>query len=330
MIDETTLTSRITQQYAGRSLIDFLSGRFRYRGREEWAALIAAGKVVVNGSASDADRPLAKGDLVAYTILLEEPPVDGNIAILHDEESFLVADKPGNLPAHADGRFIKNTFIWMIRERYAAQGFAGKLNLVHRLDRETSGVMLVSKIESAHRGLMRQFGAGTVEKEYRAIVRGVVAADAFEVGGYIVPDRASGISIKKRVVDDEEPGAKRAVTRFEVIERLERFTLLRCVPLTGRTNQIRVHLAHAGYPIAGDKLYGRTDEEFLAYVHAVKAGEYDPRPWLEAPRHLLHAARLSFDHPVTRERLCFEAPVPEDMRRFIFEAGSSASSAARP
>ena len=171
----------------------------------------------------------------------------------------------------------------------------------------------------------------TLEDCKRAVeLVGVVAADAFEVGGYIVPDRASGISIKKRVVDDEEPGAKRAVTRFEVIERLERFTLLRCVPLTGRTNQIRVHLAHAGYPIAGDKLYGRTDEEFLAYVHAVKAGEYDPRPWLEAPRHLLHAARLSFDHPVTRERLCFEAPVPEDMRRFIFEAGSSASCATRP
>ena len=312
-----TLSSRVGYPHAGRTLIDFLCGRFRYHCREEWEHAVREGAVRVNGERSTPCRVLKKDDVVSYQTTLHEPPVDDAIRIIHEEETFLIADKPGNLPSHADGNFITHTFIFIIKRMMAHAGYRGPLKLAHRLDRETSGLMLVVKNLDAHRRLMRQFSEGVVEKEYLAIVRGLVTQDGFRVHGGIIRDPASRISVRRIVVPEGTPGSKPAATRFRVIERLKGFTLLRCVPETGRTNQIRAHLAHAGCPIAGDKLYGRSDEEFLAFVSRVRAGDFSPLPWLEAPRHLLHASRLSFNHPVSGGRVVFESPLPEDMRSFI-------------
>lgn len=317
MPEKTTLSSRITSNNAGQRLIDFLCSRFKYHGRDRWAEIIQEGSVTVNSAGSFPEYTLKKNDVVSYTVELREPPVDTGIAILHEEESFLVAGKPGNLPSHADGNFIKNTFIYILRRRMSAAGHRGPVKLVHRLDRETSGIMVVGKTDVAHRILVKQFEEGTVEKEYHAVVRGAVAEDIFEVGGAIGPDGGSAVSIRKKVVPEGTPGSRTAFTRFEVIERYAGATLLRCLPATGRTNQIRVHLAHAGYPLAGDKLYGRSDDQFLEFVRRARQGLFNPLPWMEAPRHLLHAGRLSFSHPVTGERVSFECPMPDDMKLFI-------------
>lgn len=158
---------------------------------------------------------------------------------------------------------------------------------------------------------------GTVEKEYIAVARGVINDDFFEVKGFLTPDRDSCISIRKRVVFDEGPDTKYSATAFAVMERFASATMVRCRPVTGRTNQIRVHLTHAGHPLVGDKLYGRTDAEFLSFVKNVKAGCYDLLPWQETSRHLLHASRLTINHPISGEPVVFDAPVPEDMRSFI-------------
>lgn len=317
MPEETILTSRITQNHAGQRLIDYLCSRFRYHGREEWIAIIGQGKASVNGKPSSPDCVLKKNDTVSYAVVLREPPVDRGIEILHEEGSFLVAGKPGNLPSHADGNFIKNTFIYILRERMKAAGYDGPVKLVHRLDRETSGLLVVGKTDDAHRDLVRQFEEGTVGKEYMAVARGVIAEDSFEVSGAIAPDAESAISIRKKVVPEKTPGSRAASTRFKVIERFAGATLVRCIPATGRTNQIRVHLAHAGHPLVGDKLYGRTDEQFLEFVRNARAGNYGPLPWMDARRHLLHASKLSFDHPVTGLRVMFECPVPDDMWVYI-------------
>jgi len=317
MPELTTLSSRIHATHAGTPLIYFLCGRFRYHDRAAWEAIIREGSVTVNDAPSAPGYLLRKGDIVSYTVELREPPVDRNITILHEEESFLAAAKPGNLPSHADGNFIKNTFIYILRERMKAAGFGGPVKLVHRLDRETSGIIVVAKTDEAHRALTRQFEQGTVDKEYLAVARGVIAEDSFEVGGGIAPDPASAVSIRQRVVPEGTPGARAASTRFEVIERLADATLVRCLPATGRTNQIRIHLAHAGHPLAGDKLYGRTDDQFLEFVRSARTGNYDPLPWMEAPRHLLHASRLALAHPVTGERITFESPMPGDMAAYI-------------
>ena len=317
MTEATTLTSRISANSAGMPLIDFLCGRFRYHTRPEWEIIIREGNIRVNGAAVRSDRILAKNDTVSYTVVLREPPVDGDIRIVHEEETFLAAAKPGNLPSHADGNFIKNTFIYMIRARMSDLGHRGLVKLVHRLDRETSGLILVALEDEAHRAMVRQFERGSVEKEYLAVALGSIREKEFEVGGAIAPDPDSAISIRNRVVPEGTPGSRPARTRFTVIETLHDAALVRCVPATGRTNQIRIHLAHAGHPIAGDKLYGKSDDEFLEFVRNARGGNFAPLPWMEAPRHMLHASRLAFDHPVTGLRVSFECSAPEDMRDFI-------------
>lgn len=320
MSEETTLSSRISPGNAGMRLIEFLSSRFKYHTREEWIEIILRGSVTVNGAASVPDYILKKNDTVSYTVVLREPPVDPDIRIIHEDDSFLVAHKSGNLPSHADGNFIKNTFIYILRGTMAARGYRGPVKLVHRLDRETSGIMVVGKTDDSHRNLVRQFEEGTVEKEYLAVSRGVIAENIFEVNGAIIPDDNSAVSIRKKVVTESTPGSRRASTRFEVIERLRDATLLRCLPTTGRTNQIRVHLSHAGHPLVGDKLYGRTDGQFLEFVHRARGGNFDPLPWMDAPRHLLHASKLSFNHPATGQRVVFESPIPDDMQEYIKSA----------
>jgi RluA family pseudouridine synthase len=317
MTEETTFSYRISARFTDRSLIDFLAERFKYRPPAEWVRLIGLGKVTVNGETIEADRLLKKDDIVSYCDVLREPPVDRNIEVLHEEETFLVAHKPGNLPSHSVGRYIRSTFIFLLRKRMADSGFQGTLHLAHRLDRETSGVIVVAKTASAHRSLLRQFETGAVKKEYIAVVRGVINHDSFEVKGFLVPDQDSCISIRKKVVLDDMAGSKYSETAFAVVKRLASSTVVRCRPITGRTNQIRVHLEHAGYPLVGDKLYGRTDDEFLAFARNVRAGDYNPLPWLESPRHLLHASRLVIHHPISGEPIAFDAPLPEDMRSFI-------------
>ncbi len=317
MTEETTFSYRISARYADRSLIDFLSQRFKYRPPAEWVRMIGLGKVTVNGQTITADHLLKKDDIVSYVDVLREPPVDTNIQLLHEEESFLVANKPGNLPSHSGGRYIRNTFIFLLRQRMVEGGFQGTIHLAHRLDRETSGIIVAAKTAIAHRSLLQQFETGTVKKEYIAVTRGIINHDSFEVKGFLAPDRDSCISIRKKVVFDGAAGAKYADTAFDVMERLSSATVVRCRPITGRTNQIRVHLEHAGHPLVGDKLYGRTDDEFLAFARNVRAGDYHPLPWQETPRHLLHASRLVINHPISGEVLAFDAPVPADMESFI-------------
>lgn len=303
---------------AGNILIDYLSQRFRYQTKDAWLDLIRSGKVTVNGNQASPALPLKKGDRVAYSVVLREPPIDPNIQILHEEESFLVASKPGQLPSHADGNFIKNTLIYLLTQMLRDKGWKGDVRLVHRLDRETSGLMVVAKNRAAHLKLVRQFEQGSVEKEYRAVSKGRMEEKTFEVTGAIGRDPESQISVRQKVVPAGTPFSKPALTLFEKLADLKDATLLKCIPKTGRTNQIRVHLDSIGHPIVGDKLYGRTDGEFLEFIKHVKAGG-DPAfvGHAETPRHLLHASKLSFAHPETGELLSFEAEIPEDMKKFV-------------
>ena len=318
MSEETQLKSKIAIQQAGKTLSDFLSSRFRYQTREVWEDLIEKGKVTLNGNRAAPQQLLQKGDWVVYSVVLNEPDVDKNIRFLHEEESFLVAFKPGRLPSHADGNFIKNTFIYLVNETLKNKGFKGEAHLAHRLDRETSGLMVVAKTKESLRKLTDQFEKGTVEKEYLAIVRGHVEKEAFNVQGAIGKDPVSQISIRHKLVPDGTPYSKPSLTYFEKLEGLKDSALLKCLPKTGRTNQIRVHLDSIGHPLVGDKLYGRTDEEFLEFIRHVKAGgapSFEGR--LGANRHLLHASKLTFLHPVTEKKISFESERPEDFTSYI-------------
>ncbi len=318
MTDETTLKSKVPASHSGELLLDYLSGRFRYRTVEDWRGSIESGKVTVNGKKTVPDWILQSGDWVAYCVVLREPPVDKNIPILHEEETFLVVDKPGQLPSHADGNFIKNTLIFLMRERLKATGRKDNVHLVHRLDRETSGLMVLATEKASHLNLVRQFENGQVEKEYLAVAKGQVGKDSFRVEGAIARDPKSLISIRYKVVPEGDPHSKTSATLFEKIRVYKTATLLRCIPKSGRTNQIRIHLDSIGHTLVGDKLYGRTDEEYLAFIRHVKAGG-DPafKGFAETPRHLLHASKLGFRHPLSGEKLSFESPIPPDMKEYL-------------
>ena len=316
--DETVLRSRVPPTAAGHTLVGWLATRFRYLDERGWREQITAGRVQRNGRGARPDEQLATGDVVAYRPVHEEPRADLAIEVLADEPDFAVVFKPAHLVAHADGAFVKNTFFRVLERRYRDRGQPVRLALAHRLDRETSGLLVVAKTTAGGRSLQQQFEAGTVAKEYRAIVHGVVGADAFVADGAIGRDPDSAISIRRAVLPATAPGARPASTTFRVDERFAAHTLLTAVPHTGRTHQIRVHLTHAGHPLVGDKLYGRSDAEYLDYVRFVKQGgdpAWDGR--LPAGRQLLHAATLAFDDPRTGARLRFEAPLPADMQAFL-------------
>jgi RluA family pseudouridine synthase len=289
----------------GWTVADFLAHRFRYHPPEIWAERLAAGAVRVRGEPADASTVVRKGDTVEYTIYHAEPPVDFSYSVLHEDEVLLAVAKSGNLPVHAGGKFIRNTLIARLREERGEE-----LRLVHRLDRETSGVVLLARTREAARALEEQLRERRVEKVYRAVLRGSLAA-ALRVDGPIAR-REPAEPPYFRVVAE---GGKPAATAFEPLATGtspagEPVTLVAARPEGGRTNQIRVHAAHAGHPVLGDKIYGVPPELARRFV---AEGEFpELLAAAGAHRHLLHCAALTFRHPSSGAALRLEAPLPPD------------------
>ena len=317
-----TLTCKVDSYRSGWSIVDFLAHRFPYHTREGWTTRVCDEWVHVNDAAVSADHVVRKDDAVAYTILHAEPPVDDRYQVVFEDEHYLAVAKSGNIPVHACGIYIVNTLIARLRA-----DFGENVNLVHRLDRETSGVVVLAKHKEANRLLARMFERGEVAKEYVAIVHGRVAQDEMTIDAPIGKIDARfqypveyawgkendlATYLPKRLVD---PAGKQARTRVRVMERHADVTAVAVLPEQGRTNQIRVHLSHAGHPIVGDKIYslsGEVREEQLreGLTERVKAA-------LLLPRHALHCQALSFTHPLEGSRAELCAPVPEDMSRWL-------------
>ena len=309
----TALRCRVPAAAEGCLLAAWLAARFRYHDRDTWCAEIAARRVLRNGAGAEAGDRLAAGDQIAY-LPPPAPARDGPpVAIVHDDPDFVVVDKPAGLVAHASGAFLQNTFVPELERRLGT-----RLLLVHRLDRETSGLLLLAKNAAANAALQAQFEAGTVHKHYLAVVHGVVRDDRYTIDAPIGPSEHSAIGVRRAVGEIGAARMRTAQTDVEVRERFALHTLLRLVPRTGRTHQLRVHLEHAGHPLVGDKLYGRSDAEYLDYVRHVKAGgdpAWDKR--LGAGRQLLHATALHFAHPRHAGDLELAAAMPADMARFL-------------
>jgi 23S rRNA pseudouridine1911/1915/1917 synthase len=217
------------------------------------------------------------------------------IAVVHEDADVLVVNKPAGLTVHPAPGHPRGTLVNAVLARVPAlAGIAGSLRpgIVHRLDKDTSGLLVIAKTDAAYRSLVAQVGARTVTREYLALVRGTVRRDAGSIAAPIGrhPTRRTRMAVV--------PRGRPAVTHFEVLERLPGATLLKCRLETGRTHQIRVHLLHLGHPLLGDPTYG-----------GVRAAGIT--------RQALHAARLEFAHPRTGERVTCVAPVPEDLERLL-------------
>jgi RluA family pseudouridine synthase len=270
----------------------FLAHRFRYHAAEVWAERLAAGAVRVNGGLASADLVVRHGDHIEYTLWHEEPEVDFRFEILHEDDRVLAVSKPGNLPVHAGGKYIRNTLIAKLRETHGDE-----LRPAHRLDRETSGVVLLAKGREAAAALEREFHARRVRKAYVAILRGEAPEDIVVDAPIARLDPKGGSSL--RVVDPLHGKPSRTVFHRIAARPAERtlparsFVVIR--PESGRTNQIRVHAKHVGHPVLGDKVYGVPERMAAGFA----AGTDTPGILAAAgaPRHLLHCAFLSVQHP---------------------------------
>jgi 23S rRNA pseudouridine1911/1915/1917 synthase len=283
--------------------------------------VIAQGAVRVDGVVARSSVKLRAGSSVVFTV--PPPPREGPAAeeiplsFLHVDEAIAVVDKPPGMVVHPAKGNWKGTLAGALKWHLERQGDAdGGLSaaggptrpgIVHRLDRDTSGVIVVARTEAAHHALARQFERRSVAKTYLAITQGQPRFDADEID---LPIGIHPYQREKMAVRRDHSTSREAVTRYQVIERFKACALVRVTPRTGRTHQIRVHLAAVGAPVLCDGLYsGRTVIEpgFLGLP---------PGPPLLA-RQALHAAALELDHPATAARLRFEAPLPADMERLL-------------
>jgi len=311
---------RVPPEVAGQRVDVFVQSQLNRTSRTRAQAIVRA-------SAYDgAGRKLAPNDRVRpdQRVLLwrepwDETPVPVEVPVLFEDDHAIAVNKPPLLPVHPTARYHRNTLIKVLQ---AARPDAAFLSLGHRLDRETSGVMLVSKTREFDRALKRQLEARHgVDKSYVAIAWGVPdrgdGARSFRYERALQLDEENALRVKMRTSD--APQALYAATRFEVAEVRRSldgrsYSRVRCDLETGRQHQIRVHLASLGAPVVGDKLYG-PDERLFARAADGELTAEDER-LLELPRHALHAARLALAHPITGRPLAVEAPLPRDMADF--------------
>ena len=290
--------------------------------RARWQALIREGCVLVNGRAVKPNQTLHQNDEVTCTIpapvALEAKAEDIPLEILFEDQAIIVLNKPPGLvvhpaPGHADGTLVNA----LLHHCQDLAGIGGTLRpgIVHRLDRDTSGCLVVAKSDAASLALTAQFRAREVAKTYRALVWGTPYPPAGTIHSLIARHpqqrkKMTSLPLASRLVrpadDDEEeertPHGREAITHYRVEKVLGPVSLLRVKIETGRTHQIRVHLAHQRHPVVGDTTYGRARAAVL------------PGP---VTRQMLHAAELTFSHPVTGERLTFTAPLPADFRDLL-------------
>ncbi|HET8655612.1 MAG TPA: RluA family pseudouridine synthase [Longimicrobiaceae bacterium] len=281
----------VTEEEAGRTVREILTGPLALSGRMIQRLTRTRG-VRLNRRPAYLERAVRKGDVVAARVATaEEPglePVAMELDVVHEDAEVLVVNKPPFLLVHPVAPHHTRTLAHGLAHHLLSEGVHAKVRPVHRLDRDTSGLVLVAKSAFAHQFLDRALREREMRREYLAFVGGVVEEDAGEIDAPI--GRHPRAPQLRAVTERGEP----ARTRWRVVERFRDATLLDVELETGRTHQIRVHLAHLGHPVLGDSQYGGRMVPGLA-------------------RQALHAWRLSFPHPASRERLTFEAPLPPDL-----------------
>lgn len=300
-----------TTEDAGNRLDALCAARGLYASRSAAARAIEEGRVFVNGATVSKKHAVAAGDTIVYevddepeSVVVYGEPID--LDIRFEDEDMLVLSKQIGLVCHpsvdhAHGTLV-NALIWHCGEENLCnvQGEeADRLGIVHRLDRDTSGLMLAAKTDEAGCELMAQIQDRAVDRHYIALVHGIMAHDT----GMIDAPIARSADERCRMAVRDTPSAREAITTFRVLERFEAgrrddgYTLMECHLYTGRTHQIRVHMRHIGHPLVGDQLYGRGDERLNRGLS----------------RQFLHSWHIRFDHPVTGEAVELADSLPQDL-----------------
>lgn len=296
----------------------YLAIRFPYRSRAQWARIIRDGRILLDGRNARPGQRLRAGARIDYhPESIPEPEVSAEIHVLHEDDWMAAVDKPANLPLHPSGKYFRNTLLSQLLLARGETLDAPGLRVVHRLDRETSGVVVFGKTVAATSFLAGQFEHRKASKSYLVLVHGS-PPERFSIDARLGPKRDS--RIRKAVGVVRAPEGVSAQTDFVRLAAGSDLALLEARPRTGRMHQIRVHLQHAGYPVVGDKMYG-VDEEFFLKMSAGESFTQEDEERLLLPRQALHAWKLTVMHPRDRTPITFRAPLPSDMAELCAARG---------
>jgi 23S rRNA pseudouridine1911/1915/1917 synthase len=283
--------------------------------RERLKALVSAGAVLVEGRAErDPARKMKGGEAVSVAVpaarAAEAVSQDIPLEIVFEDDHLLVVDKPAGLVVHPaagnlDGTLV-NALLHHCAGRLSGIGGVARPGIVHRIDKDTSGLLVVAKTDRAHAGLAAQFAKHSIGRRYLAVVAGLPTPPA----GRIEANLARSEANRQKIAVVNAPRGRHAITHYRVLEPLKGAALVECRLETGRTHQVRVHMAHIGHPLLGDPAYGQG-----------RLGDLCRR--LGFARQALHAAALIFEHPVTKEMLVFESVAPPDIQELLIALRAS-------
>ncbi len=324
---------KVGPEDAGRRLDQFLVAHLPDVSRARVQQLISEGQVLVDGKPPKPSLRLRGGEQIQVLGPAQRPPLRATpeevpLDIVYEDDDIAVVNKPGGMMVHAgagatDDARNRGTLVNALLHRFAAlSGVGGQARpgIVHRLDRNTCGLLVVAKNDRAHRRLAEQFSRRQVRKTYIALVHGWTARDEGTIATAISRDR-----LRRTRMTTRRPGGRAAVTHYRVLERIAsafgRFSLLEVKIETGRTHQIRVHLSSVGHPVVGDALYGApkicgTGLRFLQKQASTP---------LTLARNFLHAAAIQFEQPLTGQPLVFERPLPLELEDFLSRLKQSVS-----
>jgi 23S rRNA pseudouridine1911/1915/1917 synthase len=304
----TILTARVPDELAGMRLDQCLAEMFPDYSRSKLQTWIKAGRVQVNGVALKGREKLDGGEEIELDAeaeaVLDADPEDIPLDIIYEDDAILILNKPVGLVVHPAVGNWNGTLVNALLNHEPELNTLPRAGIVHRIDKDTSGLLMVAKTLQAHNSLVEQLQERSITREYLALVKGWMTA-----GGTVdAPIGRHPVDRKRNAVRRD---GKEAVTHYRLEQRFKRHTLIRVKLETGRTHQIRVHMAHINYPLVGDQVYGGRFQMPADCSPALAAA------FRNFKRQALHATKLGLEHPETGEYLEWELPMPEDMRHLL-------------
>ena len=326
MPDSFPISFSVTEKDAGKRLDQFLASHLTETSRARVQQLIVEQKVLVNQAAAKSSLKLRGDEQISILGPVQAPPLramaeDIPLEIMYEDDDLVVVNKPAGMMVHAgagatDDDRNRGTLVNALLHRFGKLSEVGgelRPGIVHRLDKETSGLIIVAKNDEAHRRLGSQFSQREIKKKYIALVHGWLKQDHGTVTSSISRD-----SVRRIRMTTRGRGGRDAITHYKVLQRIDSpFGKLSLVELkidTGRTHQIRVHLSSLGHPVVGDTLYGAPRE---------LTAKGAPKQVISLPRNFLHAAALEFSHPRTGQLHSLLAPLPPELDNFLTRVGSA-------
>ncbi len=309
--DDEVLTVALGDSAAGLRLDRALAEALPELSRERLKTLIKGGRVT-DAQGTTLWDPAAKAVPATLALRLPKPAPAHNVAqnlnlvVAYEDEHLIVVDKPTGLVVHPAAGNLDGTLVNALLHHCAGQlsgvGGVARPGIVHRIDKDTSGLIVAAKHDKAHEGLAKQFAAHSIDRRYLAVATG----RPMPANGSVDAALARSSTNRKKMAVVAEGRGKRAVTHYRTIEPLSGATLIECRLETGRTHQVRVHMTHIGHPLVGDPVYGRAKKPLS-----------DVLKTLGFVRQALHAAHLGFIHPVSGNAIALDSEIPQDMRELI-------------